>query len=283
MLPEIAEALEGAGIITPFPIQEMTLSVALLGTDLIGQARTGTGKTLAFGIPLLQRTVAPHDPEHDDLDAALERVQLAFVGHSAVHGEDAGAAVARGELEVAGDLERQLTGRGDDEGLRLVGVSEVGVVDVVRGDGALQHGDPEGQRLAGAGAGLADQVGAQQGDREGHLLDGEGSGDAGALERVTDLGEDPELAERGQWSVAFVSQPRVGSRWSRSDAADSSELPGGAGALTASAAHMLAGRPLACVVIGSDIESGVGAGPSRRSRAVSARGGHGTRSLPLYR
>jgi superfamily II DNA/RNA helicase len=41
----------------------MTLSVALMGTDLIGQARTGTGKTLAFGIPVLQRTVAPHDPD----------------------------------------------------------------------------------------------------------------------------------------------------------------------------------------------------------------------------
>ncbi|HET7736805.1 MAG TPA: DEAD/DEAH box helicase [Nocardioidaceae bacterium] len=47
----------------------MTLSVALLGTDLIGQARTGTGKTLAFGIPLLQRTVAPHDPDYNDLAA----------------------------------------------------------------------------------------------------------------------------------------------------------------------------------------------------------------------
>ena len=40
----------------------MTLSVALMGTDLIGQARTGTGKTLAFGIPVLQRSVAPHGP-----------------------------------------------------------------------------------------------------------------------------------------------------------------------------------------------------------------------------
>ena len=48
-------------ITTPFAIQEMTLSVALLGTDLIGQARTGTGKTLAFGIPVLQRSVAPKD------------------------------------------------------------------------------------------------------------------------------------------------------------------------------------------------------------------------------
>ena len=69
MLPEIADALERAGITTPFPIQEMTLSVALLGTDLIGQARTGTGKTLAFGIPVVQRTVAPHDPDFTDLAA----------------------------------------------------------------------------------------------------------------------------------------------------------------------------------------------------------------------
>ena len=69
MLPEIADALERAGIVTPFPIQEMTLSVALMGTDLIGQARTGTGKTLAFGIPVLQRTVAPHDPDYAELVA----------------------------------------------------------------------------------------------------------------------------------------------------------------------------------------------------------------------
>ena len=40
-----------------------------MGTDLIGQARTGTGKTLAFGIPVLQRTVAPHDPDYADLAA----------------------------------------------------------------------------------------------------------------------------------------------------------------------------------------------------------------------
>ena len=54
---------------TPFPIQEMTLSVALMGTDLIGQARTGTGKTLAFGIPVIQRAVAQHDPDYEDLAA----------------------------------------------------------------------------------------------------------------------------------------------------------------------------------------------------------------------
>jgi superfamily II DNA/RNA helicase len=67
--PEIADSLERGGITKPFPIQEMTLSVALLGTDLIGQARTGTGKTLAFGIPLLQRTTSPGRPGYDDLRA----------------------------------------------------------------------------------------------------------------------------------------------------------------------------------------------------------------------
>jgi superfamily II DNA/RNA helicase len=62
--PEICDALERAGINNPFAIQEMTLSVALLGTDLIGQARTGTGKTLAFGIPVIQRSVSPKDPAY---------------------------------------------------------------------------------------------------------------------------------------------------------------------------------------------------------------------------
>jgi superfamily II DNA/RNA helicase len=47
----------------------MTLPIALMGTDLIGQARTGTGKTLAFAIPVLQRIVAPHDPDYSELVA----------------------------------------------------------------------------------------------------------------------------------------------------------------------------------------------------------------------
>jgi superfamily II DNA/RNA helicase len=78
VIPEIADALESAGITHPFPIQEMTLSVALMGTDLIGQARTGTGKTLAFGIPVLQRTVSPHDPDYADL-AAPDKPQALVV------------------------------------------------------------------------------------------------------------------------------------------------------------------------------------------------------------
>ncbi|MEE4546287.1 DEAD/DEAH box helicase [Streptomyces sp. V4-01] len=63
ILAETAEALEAVGIITPFPIQEMTLPVALAGNDVIGQAKTGTGKTLGFGLPLLERVTVAADVE----------------------------------------------------------------------------------------------------------------------------------------------------------------------------------------------------------------------------
>ncbi|MGZ6825720.1 MAG: DEAD/DEAH box helicase, partial [Mycobacteriales bacterium] len=52
--PETVEALAAMGITEPFPIQRMTLQIAMGGHDLIGQARTGTGKTLGFGVPMIQ-------------------------------------------------------------------------------------------------------------------------------------------------------------------------------------------------------------------------------------
>jgi len=58
--PDIAAALEAKGITEPFPIQEQTIPLALTGQDIIGQAKTGTGKTFGFGLPLVQRLgVAP--------------------------------------------------------------------------------------------------------------------------------------------------------------------------------------------------------------------------------
>jgi superfamily II DNA/RNA helicase len=59
--PDIVAALTDAGITRTFAIQELTLPLALAGHDLIGQARTGTGKTLGFGVPMLQRVVPPVD------------------------------------------------------------------------------------------------------------------------------------------------------------------------------------------------------------------------------
>jgi superfamily II DNA/RNA helicase len=52
---EIVRALAEKGIEHAFAIQELTLPLALAGDDVIGQARTGMGKTFAFGVPLLER------------------------------------------------------------------------------------------------------------------------------------------------------------------------------------------------------------------------------------
>src|SRR6478752_4680397 len=58
---ETVEALAAAGITRAFAIQEYALPIALRGADLIGQAPTGTGKTLGFGVPLLDGVLAPDE------------------------------------------------------------------------------------------------------------------------------------------------------------------------------------------------------------------------------
>jgi superfamily II DNA/RNA helicase len=52
---DMVDALAAKGIIEPFPIQTQTIPLALSGQDIIGQAKTGTGKTFGFGLPLIQR------------------------------------------------------------------------------------------------------------------------------------------------------------------------------------------------------------------------------------
>jgi superfamily II DNA/RNA helicase len=67
------------GITEAFPIQELTLPVALDGHDVIGQAKTGTGKTLGFALPLLENVVAPNDPVHPDHEPAATPQALVVV------------------------------------------------------------------------------------------------------------------------------------------------------------------------------------------------------------
>jgi superfamily II DNA/RNA helicase len=52
---DIVSALDEAGYVTPTPIQQRSLPILLSGRDLVGVAQTGTGKTLAFLLPILQR------------------------------------------------------------------------------------------------------------------------------------------------------------------------------------------------------------------------------------
>ncbi|ANJ26580.1 DEAD/DEAH box helicase [Agromyces aureus] len=58
---DIVDALATKGIFDAFPIQEQTIPLALSGQDIIGQAKTGTGKTFGFGLPIIQRL--GDDPE----------------------------------------------------------------------------------------------------------------------------------------------------------------------------------------------------------------------------
>src|ERR1700751_176648 len=60
--PTILEALHDVGYESPSPIQEQAIPSLLQGLDVIGQAQTGSGKTAAFGLPMLQY-VDPSEPE----------------------------------------------------------------------------------------------------------------------------------------------------------------------------------------------------------------------------
>jgi superfamily II DNA/RNA helicase len=60
--PQIASALEQRGITMPFPIQALVLPDALAGLDVLAKAPTGSGKTYAFGLPVVERTT-PADGE----------------------------------------------------------------------------------------------------------------------------------------------------------------------------------------------------------------------------
>lgn len=63
----VVDALEDQGIVHPFPIQALTLPPALERHDIIGQAKTGTGKTLGFAIPVLEDVIAPDEDGYEEL------------------------------------------------------------------------------------------------------------------------------------------------------------------------------------------------------------------------
>ncbi|MBK5117807.1 MAG: DEAD/DEAH box helicase, partial [Thermoleophilia bacterium] len=64
---EVVQALDELGYEAPSPIQEQAIPTLLAGHDMIGQAQTGTGKTAAFGLPLLQYI----DPSDDSTQAIV--------------------------------------------------------------------------------------------------------------------------------------------------------------------------------------------------------------------
>src|SRR6266545_4521908 len=92
--PTTLTSLARIGVEHPFPIQTLCLPLALAGVDLIGQARTGTGKTLAFGIPIVQEV----DPDVAAVQALVvvptRELCLQVAGDIETAGREAGARVA---------------------------------------------------------------------------------------------------------------------------------------------------------------------------------------------
>ncbi|MCP2259598.1 Superfamily II DNA and RNA helicase [Streptoalloteichus tenebrarius] len=96
---EIVRALAEAGIERTFAIQELTLPLALRGEDVIGQARTGTGKTLGFGVPILHRLTTPGDGVPQALVVVPTRELCLQVSHDLI---DAGKHLGVRVLAVYG-------------------------------------------------------------------------------------------------------------------------------------------------------------------------------------
>lgn len=65
--PEILKNIEDLGYKNPTPIQEQSIPVVLTGQDVAGLAQTGTGKTAAFLLPLIERVVRSQSQENDEL------------------------------------------------------------------------------------------------------------------------------------------------------------------------------------------------------------------------
>ncbi|MDQ0158289.1 ATP-dependent RNA helicase DeaD [Alkalibacillus salilacus] len=76
---DVLKALENMGFETTTPIQAEAIPTAIAGKDLIGQAQTGTGKTAAFGVPMLQK-IDPNNPNIQGIVIAPTRELAIQVG-----------------------------------------------------------------------------------------------------------------------------------------------------------------------------------------------------------
>ncbi len=111
---ELVAALDEQGITQAFPIQAMTIADALAGRDVCGKAKTGSGKTLGFGLPMLQRVSASESAARPDGPACprglvlLPTRELAVQVHEVL--EPLGAALGLRVTAVYGgaDIERQI-------------------------------------------------------------------------------------------------------------------------------------------------------------------------------
>ncbi|MBK5933515.1 ATP-dependent RNA helicase RhlE [Rhodovulum imhoffii] len=144
LAPKLTAALTRAGLTQPTPIQSKAIPLALAGHDVLGLAQTGTGKTLAFGLPLMDHLLArPGKPAPKTAKALILAPTRELVNQIA---ESLGALTGGTRLRVATvvggqSINRQIgvLGRGTDILVatpgRLIDLMERGAVDL----GSVRH------------------------------------------------------------------------------------------------------------------------------------------------
>ncbi|MEM7024754.1 MAG: DEAD/DEAH box helicase, partial [Pseudomonadota bacterium] len=78
--PEILQAVVEAGYTAPTPIQEKAIPTILTGTDLLGIAQTGTGKTAAFVLPMIERLASGQSKARMPRSLILSRFERSLTG-----------------------------------------------------------------------------------------------------------------------------------------------------------------------------------------------------------
>src|SRR3954466_3778513 len=137
LAPALLESLTGLGYEEPTPIQQEAIPPLVEGRDLLGQAATGTGKTDAFALPVLQRLTAHRRDRQPVALVLVPTRELAVQVSEALHryGKDLGARV----LPVYGGapIVRQL--RSLESGVDVVVATPGRALDLVQ-RGSLQLG-----------------------------------------------------------------------------------------------------------------------------------------------
>ena len=138
----LVETLAAQGIVAAFPIQAMTINDALAGRDVCGKAKTGSGKTLGFGLPMLQRIAESGGAAKGDGPATPKGLVLLPTRELAVQVYDVlkplGEAIGLRLVSVYGgaDIEKQIKDvrKGADVIIatpgRLIDLGDRGQVDV---------------------------------------------------------------------------------------------------------------------------------------------------------
>lgn len=137
--PKLLAALESAGLTTPTPIQAQAIPLAMDGHDILGLAQTGTGKTLAFGLPLIEQLMArPGKPAPGTAKALILAPTRELVGQIAENLRNMTEAMPLRVATVVGgqSIFRQvkMLGRGTDILVatpgRLIDLMDRGAVDL---------------------------------------------------------------------------------------------------------------------------------------------------------